>query len=131
MNLDYRCTHCQNQINDQEFLIFDISKRNQKNSEIFISVIPENYKYLVKGDYKPKKGDLVEFKCQSCGAINNLESDPSKVQIELWISDLIKFKIQFSALCGVQETKILIDGELEDYKLSKVNFLRRWVNKTA
>lgn len=131
MDLDYRCPHCKKKINDKDFLSFLISKRNKVESKIFISVIPEDYKYMVKGEYHPLEGDLVYFHCEHCKQQNNLKSDPSKVEIELWINEQIRYKIRFAAICGMKNTKILIDNDFEDYKLNKVDFIRKWINQSA
>ena len=128
MKYHYICPKCKKSLTKGHNVEFLISKNQIVYSKIEIDSAPEKHEYKVIGEYEPVLGDLVYFYCTECKKQLNSESDKNKVEILIRISDIINYEVQFSAICGVRSTKIKIDGEFEDYKLSKINFMDSWIS---
>lgn len=123
MEFNYHCPKCKTCLTKGKAVEFEIRSENGNSSLIHLDSSPEGYEYITKGNYTPSNGEIVAFYCPTCGEKLN-SKDKKMVKIQLWVNELIKFDVFFSAETGKKETYILIDGELEKYNKSTISLFQ-------
>lgn len=121
-NYDYYCPHCYQNIRTRDWVRFKVQKEDDLEADLFLSPSPQDYSYHCLPDLKLRPGDRLEFSCFNCKESLQSKEYPKFVNIHLKVTESIVFDILFSPVCGVKQTFIEMEGDLEPYTGNFLSF---------
>ena len=117
----YYCRHCDHGLTFNQNLIFVIENDQKSQGELSISVLPGVYSYSHDMEKPFRKGEKIKFFCPACKKDLQSRKYPKYIELNLFVTNIIKFEILFSPICGEQLTYVIMQGEMEKYEDSFLN----------